>query len=125
MSDRNPLRTCLSSFQRAFGGSPTVAKGDLEDKSWEVQRTAIEFSWDEDRSKSVGDVQGRGPFRTSAFPFPFPSPSPSPTIVVDATHECSALLDALRVLELVESERVNEGKNLLDQVVSMLVKMSA
>ena len=41
-----------------------------------------------------------------------------------SAHECGAILDALRVLNLVEPERLNEGKNLLHRVVSMLVKMS-
>lgn len=37
--------------------------------------------------------------------------------------ECGALLDALRVMELVDADRHAEGKELLVRVVSMLSKM--
>ena len=42
-----------------------------------------------------------------------------------SAHECGAILDALRVLNLVDNARLNAGKKLLHRVVSMLVKMSA
>jgi hypothetical protein len=42
-----------------------------------------------------------------------------------SAHECGAILDALRVLNLVDNTRLTAGKRLLHRVVSMLVKMSA
>jgi len=42
-----------------------------------------------------------------------------------SAHECGAILDALRVLNLVDNTRLTAGKKLLHRVVSMLVKMSA
>ena len=41
-----------------------------------------------------------------------------------SAHECGAILDALRVLNLVDIDKLRNGKNLLHRVVSMLVKMS-
>ena len=37
--------------------------------------------------------------------------------------ECSAILDACRVLSLVDDKMVDEGKGLLVRIVSMLTKM--
>jgi len=37
--------------------------------------------------------------------------------------ECSAILDACRILSLVDEQLVDEGKNLLVRIVSMLTKM--
>jgi four helix bundle protein len=37
--------------------------------------------------------------------------------------ECSAILDACRVLSLIDDNLVNEGKQLLVRIVSMLTKM--
>ncbi len=42
-----------------------------------------------------------------------------------SAHECGAILDALKVLNLVDNAKLTTGKNLLYRVVSMLVKMSA
>jgi len=41
-----------------------------------------------------------------------------------SAHECGAIFDALIVLNLVESTKLQAGKKLLHRVVSMLVKMS-
>jgi len=37
--------------------------------------------------------------------------------------ECSAILDACRVLSLVDDDLVDDGKQLLVRIVSMLTKM--
>jgi len=37
--------------------------------------------------------------------------------------ECSAILDACRVLSLVDGAVVEEGKSLLERIVAMLTKM--
>jgi len=42
-----------------------------------------------------------------------------------SAHECGAIPDALRVLDLVDNTKLTAGKRLLHRVVSMLVKMSA
>jgi len=42
-----------------------------------------------------------------------------------SAHECGALLDASKVLSLVDEQTYFEGKALLHRIVSMLVKMSA
>ena len=41
-----------------------------------------------------------------------------------SAHECGAVLDASRILALIDETTVNEGKHLLHRIVSMLVKMS-
>lgn len=41
-----------------------------------------------------------------------------------SAHECGAVLDASKVLGLVDEARFIEGKTLLVRVVSMLVKMT-
>jgi len=41
-----------------------------------------------------------------------------------SAHECGAVLDASRVLDLVDEEKFVKGKTLLVRVVSMLVKMT-
>ena len=38
-------------------------------------------------------------------------------------HECAAILDACRILKLVEAAQVEQGKGLLERVVGMLTKM--
>ena len=40
-------------------------------------------------------------------------------------HECGALLDASRVLRIIDNSTFAKGKTLLHRIVSMLVKMSA
>jgi len=46
------------------------------------------------------------------------------SIARGSAHECGAVLDAARVLELVGEEKCMSGKRLLRRIVSMLVKMS-
>jgi four helix bundle protein len=41
-----------------------------------------------------------------------------------SAHECGAILDASRVLGIVDEETFGVGKTLLHRVVSMLVKMT-
>jgi four helix bundle protein len=41
-----------------------------------------------------------------------------------SAHECGALLDACKVLGLVDERSFSEGKALLHRIVSMLVKMT-
>jgi four helix bundle protein len=41
-----------------------------------------------------------------------------------SAHECGALLDACKVLSLVDEHAFSEGKLLLHRIVSMLVKMT-
>lgn len=42
-----------------------------------------------------------------------------------SAHECGALLDATRVLGLIDERTFAEGKILLHRIVSMLVKMTS
>jgi len=41
-----------------------------------------------------------------------------------SAHECGALLDATKVLALVDEPTFNQGKTLLNRIISMLVKMT-
>ena len=41
-----------------------------------------------------------------------------------SAHECAAILDAVKVLRLADSDKLARGKQLLCRVVSMLVKMA-
>jgi four helix bundle protein len=41
-----------------------------------------------------------------------------------SAHECGAILDASRILTIVDDATFDEGKKLLHRIVSMLVKMS-
>jgi len=41
-----------------------------------------------------------------------------------SAHECGAVLDASRILNLVDDEHFVQGKTLLVRIVSMLVKMT-
>ncbi len=41
-----------------------------------------------------------------------------------SAHECGALLDASKVLEVIEEPAFVQGKTLLHRIVSMLVKMA-
>jgi four helix bundle protein len=41
-----------------------------------------------------------------------------------SAHECGAILDASKVLRIVDEDAFAEGKTLLHRVVSMLVKMA-
>jgi four helix bundle protein len=41
-----------------------------------------------------------------------------------SAHECAAILDAHRVLRLAAPQQLQQGKRLLQRVVSMLVKMA-
>jgi len=42
-----------------------------------------------------------------------------------SAHECGALMDASRVLGLIDDRAFSEGKALLHRIISMLVKMSS
>ncbi|MEW6368932.1 MAG: four helix bundle protein [Acidobacteriota bacterium] len=42
-----------------------------------------------------------------------------------SAHQCGALLDASRVLNLIDEETHIDGKTLLQRIVSMLVKMTS
>jgi len=41
-----------------------------------------------------------------------------------SAHECGAILDASRILGVVDEEALGRGKTLLHRIVSMLVKMA-
>jgi four helix bundle protein len=41
-----------------------------------------------------------------------------------SAHECGAVLDASKILRLVDDQRYAQGKTLLVRIVSMLVKMT-
>jgi four helix bundle protein len=41
-----------------------------------------------------------------------------------SAHDCGAIFDSMRILELVNEEDYQKGKNLLFRIVSMLVKMA-
>jgi len=45
------------------------------------------------------------------------------SIARGSAMECSAILDACRVLSLVDDELIDEGKQLLVRIVAMLTKM--
>jgi four helix bundle protein len=40
-----------------------------------------------------------------------------------SAHECGAILDASKILGIVDDETLGQGKTLLHRIVSMLVKM--
>lgn len=42
-----------------------------------------------------------------------------------SAHECGAILDASKILDIVDHETFARGKSLLHRIVSMLVKMAA
>jgi four helix bundle protein len=42
-----------------------------------------------------------------------------------SAHECGAIFDSLKILEIVDDSTYVHGKTLLHRVVSMLVKMGA
>ena len=42
-----------------------------------------------------------------------------------SAHECGAIVDACKVLEVIEHSHLAEGKTLLHRIISMLVKMTS